>query len=69
MKRHLPEPASEQEKQLVRTLALELDGLSIAEELIPKGSFAVRAMAKNLQLRLDRKLTTGVRSCLSHCYG
>jgi len=59
---------TEMERQHIRLLARQLDGIEIRETLIPSDSFEASRLIRNLEKRVERKRISGVRSSLTHCY-
>jgi len=56
---------TQMEREQIRTLARQLDGIEIPESLIPNRSATASSLIRSLQRRVDRKRQTGVRSSLA----
>jgi hypothetical protein len=56
------------EREQIRFLARQLDGIEIRDSLIPSGSLEASRLIRSLQKRVERKHQSGVRSSLAFLY-
>ena len=59
---------TELERERIRGLARELDGIEIRDALIPSDSAAAFRLIRSLEARVERKHRSGVRSSLEFLY-